>query len=110
MVISICKSNGSHVSADAAKIVSRNTLACLPLYAARIEDLERGDLVKTNCTACYHVARLRPEVLMRVGLNPGAKALDLKDSALNNQAGKHGRLTTEGAGFEPSVSRPAKCP
>ena len=43
MVISICKSNELHVPVDAAKIVSRNTLACLPLYAALIEDLERGD-------------------------------------------------------------------
>jgi hypothetical protein len=97
MVISICKSNASPVPADAAKIVSRNTLACLPLYVARIEDLERGDLVKTNCTPCYHVARLSPEVLMRAGLNPGAKVLDLKDSALNNQARKHGGLATGGS-------------
>jgi hypothetical protein len=32
----------------------------LPLYAARIEDLGRGDLVKVDCAACHHVALLTP--------------------------------------------------
>jgi hypothetical protein len=50
----------------------------LPLYAARIEDLGPGDLVKVDCAACHHVALLTPEALMRVGLSPGAKVLDLK--------------------------------
>jgi hypothetical protein len=31
----------------------------VPLYPARIEDLGRGDLVKVDCAACHHVARLR---------------------------------------------------
>jgi hypothetical protein len=50
----------------------------LPLYAARIEDLGRGDLVKVDCAACDHVALLTPEALMRGGLSPAAKVLDLE--------------------------------
>jgi hypothetical protein len=37
----------------------------LPLYAARIEDLEAGDLVKVDYAACHHVALLAPEALLR---------------------------------------------
>jgi len=37
----------------------------LPLYAARIEDLERGDFVKVDCTAC---PLLR---FLQLGLSPG---------------------------------------
>ena len=40
----------------------------LPLYAARIEDLGRGDLVKVDCASCQHVAVLTPEALLRLGL------------------------------------------
>ena len=50
----------------------------LPLYAARIEDLERGDLVKVDCAACHHVALLTPEALLRLGVGPASKVLDLK--------------------------------
>jgi hypothetical protein len=50
----------------------------LPLYAARIEDLGQGDFVKVDCAACHHVALLTSEVLLRVGLSPAAKVLDLK--------------------------------
>jgi len=50
----------------------------LPLYAARIEDLKRGDLVKVDCGACHHVALLTPETLLRLGLTPGTKVLDLR--------------------------------
>jgi hypothetical protein len=49
-----------------------------PLYLARIEDLRHGDLVKVDCTACYHVALLTPESLLRLSLDPRAKVLDLK--------------------------------
>jgi hypothetical protein len=45
----------------------------LPLYAARIEDLGSGDLVKIDCAACHHVALLAPEVLLRGGLSPAVK-------------------------------------
>jgi hypothetical protein len=50
----------------------------LPLYAARIEDLGSGDFVKLDCAACQHVALLTPEALLRQGLRPAAKVLDLK--------------------------------
>jgi len=49
-----------------------------PLYLARIEDLERGDLVQVDCAACHHIALLRPDSLLRLGLSPQAKVLDLK--------------------------------
>jgi hypothetical protein len=51
---------------------------CCPLYLARIEDLGRGNLVKVDCTACHPVALLTPQFLLRLGLSPQAKGLDLK--------------------------------
>jgi len=53
----------------------------LPLYAARIEDLGHGDLVKIDCAACHHVALLTPKALLRGGLSPAAKVLELKDGS-----------------------------
>jgi hypothetical protein len=50
----------------------------LPLYAARIEDLGPGDFVKVDCAACQHVALLTAEALLKGGLSPAAKILDLK--------------------------------
>jgi hypothetical protein len=50
----------------------------LPLHAARIEDLRPGDFVRVDCVACHHVALLTPEALLRAGLSPGAKILDLQ--------------------------------
>jgi hypothetical protein len=44
----------------------------------RVEDLRLGDFVKIDCAACNHVALLTPEALLRVGLSPAAKVLDLK--------------------------------
>jgi hypothetical protein len=32
----------------------------------------------TDCTACHHVALLTPDFLLRLGLSPQAKVLDLK--------------------------------
>lgn len=51
----------------------------LPLYAARIEDLGQGDFVKVDCAACHHVALLTPKAVLRVGLSPAVKVLDLKE-------------------------------
>jgi hypothetical protein len=48
-----------------------------PLYLARIEDLGRGDVVKVDC-AGHHLALLTPALLLRLGLSPSAKVLDLK--------------------------------
>ena len=50
-------------------------------------DLGPGDFVKVDCAACHHVALLTPEALLRVGLSPTAKVLDLK-----------GRLRCRGCG------------
>jgi len=58
---------------------------------ARIEDLERGDLVKIDCAACHHVALLAPDCLLRLGLSPCAKVLDLKQRVRCRGCGARGR-------------------
>jgi hypothetical protein len=63
----------------------------LPLYAARIEDLGPGDFVKIDCPVCHHVALLSPEALLRVGLSPAAKVLDLKGRLRCCGCGRKGR-------------------
>jgi ribosomal protein S27E len=63
----------------------------LPLYAARIEDLGLGDFVKVDCATCHHVAVLAPEFLLRLGLNPQTKVLDLKERVRCRGCGKRGR-------------------
>jgi ribosomal protein S27E len=62
-----------------------------PLYLARIEDLGRGDLVKVDCVACHHVALLTPEFLLRLGLDPRAKVLDLTGRVRCRGCGAKGR-------------------
>jgi hypothetical protein len=63
----------------------------LPLYLARIEDLRPGDLVKVDCAACRHVALLTPAFLLRLGLSPSAKVLDLKARVRCRGCGARGR-------------------
>jgi hypothetical protein len=48
----------------------------MPLCAARIEDLGKGDFVKVDCAAYHHVALLAPEFLLRLGLSPQGKVVD----------------------------------
>jgi len=62
-----------------------------PLYLARIEDLGRGDLVQVDCAACHHVALLTPDFLLRLGLSPQAKVLDLKGRVRCRGCGAKGR-------------------
>jgi hypothetical protein len=62
----------------------------LALYGARIEDLGQGDFVKVDC-ACHHVALLTPEFLVRLGLSPQTKVLDLKERVRCRGCGKKGR-------------------
>jgi hypothetical protein len=63
----------------------------LPLYAARIEDLGPGGFIKVDCAACHHVALLTPDALLRVGLSPAAKVLDLKGRLRCRGCGRKGR-------------------
>ena len=63
----------------------------LPLYAARIEDLGSGDLVKVDCAACHHVALMTSDALMRAGLSPAAKVLDLKGRFRCRGCGRKGQ-------------------
>jgi hypothetical protein len=63
---------------------------CSPLCGG-IEDLGPGDLVKVDSAVCHHVALLAPEALLRVGLSPAAKILDLKGRFRCRGCGKKGR-------------------
>jgi hypothetical protein len=63
----------------------------LPLYLARIEDLRQGEFVKIDCSSCHHVALLTPEFLLRLGLSPHAKVLDLKWRVRCRGCGARGR-------------------
>jgi hypothetical protein len=63
----------------------------VPLYAARIEDLGPGDIVKVDCAACSHTALLSPAFLQRLRLSPREKVLDLKDRVRCRGCGRRGR-------------------
>ena len=62
-----------------------------PLYLTRIEDLGRGDLVKVDCAACHHVALMTPAALLKLGLSPAAKVLDLTMRVRCRGCGARGR-------------------
>jgi hypothetical protein len=61
-----------------------------PLYIA-----DRGspaiNFVKVDRAACHHVALLTPETLLRAGLSPAAKVLDLKGRLRCRGCGRKGR-------------------
>jgi hypothetical protein len=63
----------------------------LPLYGARIEDLGQDDLVRVDCAACHHVALIAPDLLVRLGLSPQTKVLDLKERVRCRGCGVKGR-------------------
>jgi hypothetical protein len=44
-----------------------------------------------DCAACHHVALLTPDALLRVGLSPAAKVLDLKGRFRCRGCGAKGR-------------------
>jgi hypothetical protein len=62
-----------------------------PLYLVRIEDLGHGDLVKVDFAACHHVAVLTPDFLLRLGLSPRTKVLDLTGRVRCRGCGARGR-------------------
>jgi hypothetical protein len=62
----------------------------LPLYSARIEDLGPGTSSSVDCATCRHVALLTPEVLLRMGLSPAARVLDLKGRLRCRGCGRRG--------------------
>jgi len=57
----------------------RTPATAIPFSAnlARIEHLGRGDFVKIDCAGCHPVALLTPVSLVKLGLRPAAKVLDL---------------------------------
>jgi hypothetical protein len=59
-------------------------------YLARVEDLGRG-FVKIECAACHHVALLTPAALLKLGLSPAAKVLDLTMRVRYRGCGVRGR-------------------
>jgi hypothetical protein len=63
----------------------------VPLYAAKIEDLGSGDLVKIDCAACGHTALLTPASLAGHHLGARLKVLDLKDRVRCRRCGIRGR-------------------
>ena len=67
----------------------------VPLYLARIEDLRQGEFVKVDCAACHHVALLTAEALLRLGLSPGVKVLDLKGRVRCRGCGAKGRAVVK---------------
>jgi hypothetical protein len=53
--------------------------AMVPLFAARIEDLGPGDLVRVECAACGHdVLITRSALLQGLRLQPTDRVLDLE--------------------------------
>jgi ribosomal protein S27E len=56
-----------------------------------IGTLGQSDFVKVDCAACHHVAGLAPEFLLRLGLSPQTKVLDLKERVRCRGCGKRGR-------------------
>jgi hypothetical protein len=82
-------------------------LRMMPLYAARIGDLGTGDFVKVDCAACHHVALLTPQALLRGGLSPGVKVLDLKGRLRAAAAGGRGERSFRSSGGVEHVSGPS---
>ena len=54
-------------------------------------DLAQATSPKVDCAACHQVALLTPEALERLGLDPAAKVLDLKDRLRRRRCGSKGR-------------------
>jgi hypothetical protein len=51
-----------------------------------------------DCAACHHVALLTPDALLRVGLNPAAKVLDLKGRFRCRGCGRKGERSFRSGG------------
>ena len=49
------------------------------------------DFGNVDCAACHHVALLTPEALLRAGLIPAAKVLDLNGRLRCRGCGRKGR-------------------
>jgi len=51
-----------------------------------------------NCTACHHVALLRPAALLKFGLSPAVKVLDLKGRVSAASAARRARPSFRSSG------------
>src|SRR5215472_6149823 len=71
------------------RVVRKRRRVCIsgigsPAYAGSTLSLcyryerRRGNPLNHFCAACHHVTLLTPEALQRLGLDPGARVLDLK--------------------------------
>jgi hypothetical protein len=64
----------------------------VPLYAARIEDLGPGDLVRVECAACGHdVLITRSALLQGLRLQPTDLVLDLESRLRCRECDARGR-------------------
>jgi hypothetical protein len=57
-----------------------------------------GRTLKVYCAACHHVALLTPEALLRAGLSPAAKVLDLKARLRCRGCGRKGERSFRSSG------------
>jgi hypothetical protein len=73
-------------------MVVESCLSATPLHHGSRSGSCSGDFAKLDCAACRHVAILTPEALLKVGLSPAAKVLDLRGPI------SVARLRTEGWG------------
>jgi hypothetical protein len=69
----------------------RNGRVMVPLYAARIEDLGPVDFMVIECVACPNVGLLSGAYLLKLGLPPYSKLLELKRHTRCRGCGLRGR-------------------
>jgi hypothetical protein len=62
----------------------------VPLYSARLVDLEPGDLVLFEC-ACGHTMVLTPAMLKTAGVKPAEKLLDLESRSRCRECDSRGK-------------------
>jgi hypothetical protein len=63
----------------------------VPLYAARLEDLGPGDLVKVECV-CGHSELLTAQMLATASVKRSEKILDLQAKMRCRECDKRGRV------------------
>ena len=92
--LGLVRTNDRQAGSICGPRVNRTSAAMIPNPpppAARIEDLGHGDFVEVDCAACHHVALLTRAALLRGGLSPAAKVLDLKGRPRGRGCGRKGR-------------------
>jgi hypothetical protein len=86
------------------------TSRMLPVYAARIADLGRGDFLKVDCAACHYVPLLTPEALLRLGLSPPRRFSTSKTGSGAAGAEGKGARWSRSSGGDRARKRATLCP